>query len=119
MQLILMQKVALIIDDEKDTCLLLKRFLKRKGILSYYAHTILEGMDKVSEVKPNWLFLDNNLPDGYGIDKIGEIKMLSPDSKVIMISAMGNFSDMAIIAGAESFIEKPLDFMKIEKSLLM
>jgi DNA-binding response OmpR family regulator len=113
-----MQDVALIIDDEKDTCLLVKYFLKRKGIMSYYAHTLQEGINKALEVKPQWLFLDNNLPDGYGIEKVQELKSLSPESKIIMISAMGNLFDLALSNGADSFIEKPLDFVKIEKSLI-
>jgi DNA-binding response OmpR family regulator len=112
-----MQNVALIIDDEKDTCLLIKYFLKKKGISSFYAHTLKDGIGKASEVKPHWLFLDNNLPDGFGIDKVEELKILSPDSKIIMISAMGNLLELATSVGADTFIEKPLDFRKIEKSL--
>ncbi|MEA5425764.1 MULTISPECIES: response regulator [Arcicella] len=114
-----MKNVALIIDDEKDTCLLLKHFLKRKGIYSYYALTLQEGIGKALEVKPNWLFLDNNLPDGFGIDRVKEIKSLSPNSKIIMISAMGNLFELASSVGADSFIEKPLDFNKIEKSMAL
>ncbi|MEA5260253.1 response regulator [Arcicella aquatica] len=114
-----MKNVALIIDDEKDTCLLLKHFLKRKGISSFYALTLQEGIGKALEVKPNWLFLDNNLPDGYGIDRVKEIKSISPDSKIIMISAMGNLYEIATSVGADLFIEKPLDFTKIEKSLTL
>lgn len=114
-----MHEVALIIDDERDTCLLLKHFLKRKGITSYYAHTLKEGIGKASEVKPHWLFLDNNLPDGFGIDRVQEIKLLSPHSKIIMISAMGNFFEIAVSTGADTFIETPLDFLKIEQSLLL
>jgi DNA-binding NtrC family response regulator len=116
-QLITMQSIALIIDDERDTCLLLKHFLKRKGISSYYSHTLQDGIGRVSELKPNWLFLDNNLPDGYGIDRVEEIKLLSPDSKIIMISAMGNLLEMANSVGVDTFIEKPLDSLKIENSL--
>lgn len=114
-----MKNVALIIDDEKDTCLLLKHFLKRKGILSYYALTLQDGIGKASEVKPNWLFLDNNLPDGFGIDRVKEIRLISPNSKIIMISAMGNLFEIATSVGADSFIEKPLDFGKIEQSLTL
>ena len=65
---------ALIVDDEVDTCLLIKLFLHKKGIEAFQAHSLSEGISKIIDLSPKWLFLDNNLPDGHGIDKIHDIK---------------------------------------------
>jgi len=63
-------KKILIIDDEKDFGLLLKDFLTKKYEV-YLSHTIEDGMKTLEEIKPDYIFLDNNLPDGLGWGKNG------------------------------------------------
>ena len=55
-----------IIDDEKDLCFLLKLNLHKNFNKIEYAHTLEEGFLLFEKSKPNWLILDNNLPDGLG-----------------------------------------------------
>jgi len=108
---------ALIVDDEIDTCLLIKMYLKRKGIESFHAHTLQDGFEKAGTFTPQWVFLDNNLPDGLGIEKLSEFKKLLPNSKIVMITAVGKLKDRAMEKGAYYFIEKPLSFASIDQSL--
>ena len=63
----------MIIDDEVDLCLLMKNYLIHKHFVVHYALTLKEGMDMIEAVKPDILFLDNNLPDGIGWKKAREI----------------------------------------------
>lgn len=108
---------ALIVDDEIDTCLLIKMYLKKKGIESFHAHTLQDGFEKASSLTPQWIFLDNNLPDGLGIEKLPEFKKLLPNSKIVMITAVGKLKDKALEIGAYNFIEKPLSYASIDSSL--
>ena len=55
---------VLIIDDEKDLCLLIKAYLSRKNCDVHTAYTLSEGLMQVDQFLPDILFLDNNLPDG-------------------------------------------------------
>jgi DNA-binding response OmpR family regulator len=105
---------AVIIDDEMDTCLLLGMALKRFGIISLRAHTLAEGLQKATDEQPSYIFLDNNLPDGVGIEQIEQFR-LSPSSKLVMITAMSGLRERALLSGADGFVEKPLDLDKIEK----
>jgi DNA-binding response OmpR family regulator len=107
------QKV-LIIDDELDTCFLLGRALKRYGIQSLIAHSLEEGFVTLTSEKPQLVFLDNNLPDGLGIDQIQKIRVAFPNIKLVMITAMSTLKEKALLMGANFFIEKPLDLSKIE-----
>lgn len=105
---------ALIIDDELDTCFLLGRALKGYGIQSLMAHSLKEGFDKLKTGNLQLVFLDNNLPDGLGIDQIQKIKIEFPNIKLVMITAMSALKEKALLLGANFFIEKPLDLSKIE-----
>lgn len=105
---------ALIIDDERDTCFLLSMALKRFGIPTLSAHSLKEGFEKLKSEKPQLVFLDNNLPDGLGIEQIQKIRTAFPNIKLVMITAMSALKEKSILLGANFFIEKPLDLSKIE-----
>lgn len=104
---------AVIIDDEIDICLLLGMILKKQGISSLLAHNLSDGLEKVTNEQPMLIFLDNNLPDGLGIDQIANFREKVPKAKLFMISAMEGISDKAIALGADGFLEKPLNLNKI------
>ena len=59
--------LALIIDDETDICYLLKGILKHKNVDAAYAATIAEGEQYLQHNDPAVIFLDNHLPDGFGM----------------------------------------------------
>jgi DNA-binding response OmpR family regulator len=104
---------AVIIDDEIDICLLLGMILKKQGINSLLAHNLTDGLEKVVSEQPMIVFLDNNLPDGQGIDQIATFREKVPKAKLFMISAMEGMSEKAIALGADGFLEKPLNMNKI------
>lgn len=108
---------ALIIDDELDTCLLLGMLLKKFGIPSIRVHTLADGFEKLLVEQPQLIFLDNNLPDGTGIENIVKFRKQLPDSKLVMITAMSSLREKALALGVSGFIEKPLDIQKIESAL--
>ncbi len=107
-----MKKKVLIVDDEKDICLLLQKLLKNDSEIVECAFSLNEGLEKVSTLKPDIVLLDNNLPDGQGINYVTIFKNGS-DRKIIMISAMHNIKDQALKAGVDWFVEKPLNIITI------
>lgn len=109
-----MDKV-LIIDDEQDICFMLSLMLKKKNLESKVAHSLTEGKSLIEKEKPNLIFLDNNLPDGLGIDAIPELKKQFPEVKIIVITANDTTDNRkdAIQNGANAFIGKPFTGQKI------
>ncbi|WP_276372347.1 response regulator [Chryseolinea sp. H1M3-3] len=79
---------VLIIDDEQDFGMLMKRFFSQKNYDVYVAHNISDGMKLLDEQKPDIIFLDNNLPDGYGWDKTDFILSTYPHTQLNLISAL-------------------------------
>ncbi len=81
------KRKVLIIDDEKDFGLLLKEFFSKKKYEVYLSYTIADGMKTLEEVKPDYIFLDNNLPDGLGWGKTEYILANYPQTQLNLISA--------------------------------
>jgi DNA-binding response OmpR family regulator len=108
-------KKVLIVDDEPDICILLSRKLQRKGFDAAYALSLNEGIERFEEIKPGYLILDHNLPDGLGLDNLERFRTANPKVKIIVISAMGHLREKAHQAGADLFMSKPLSFKDIEE----
>lgn len=110
---------ALIIDDETDICYLLKGILRQNNIEAVYAASIAEGEQFLKTHDPAVIFLDNHLPDGFGIDYIRHFKKEYPFSKIVMITAHDTSSDRekAYREGVDFFIGKPFTRDIIIKTL--
>jgi two-component system response regulator CitB len=114
-----------IIEDEEDLGLLISNFLKRETKIStkegkvtvVVAKTLEEGWEQIATLKPEWILLDNNLPDGKGINQIAEIKAQLQHSRIVMMSAMSNLKEFALSEGADYFLDKPVSLKSIRSIL--
>jgi two-component system, OmpR family, KDP operon response regulator KdpE len=109
----------LIIDDEKELCILLENFLAKKSRAIDYSNSLENGVEKFKQMNPDLLILDHNLPDGNGIDNISLFKKLNNSLQVIIISAMSNLKNEALEKGADFFIEKPISFSQLKNILAL
>lgn len=102
-------KKILIIDDERDVCYLFSEILRRKDFDIGFVNSLSDAITALQKNTPYFLFLDNKLPDGLGLDFIPYIKKNYPDIKVIMITAQDSPSEKKIAydRGADFFIAKP------------
>ncbi|MEO7312641.1 MAG: response regulator [Chitinophagaceae bacterium] len=100
---------VLIIDDEEDICFMLSSILKQKSFSITSVHSILSANNCLFDQVPALIFLDNNLPDGKGVDFIPDLKKKLPEAKIVMITAYDTPTDkrLAIDNGADEFIGKP------------
>lgn len=76
-----------LIDDEVDLCVVLSAMLKANGFDVDYYHTLAAGLQGIRTTQPDWVIIDNNLPDGLGWEKVGDIMESVPDASIIKISA--------------------------------
>jgi two-component system, OmpR family, KDP operon response regulator KdpE len=109
-----------IIEDEVDLGILIQNFLLRQvknnpsvTASIKVATTIHDGLQYVRDMHPQWVFLDNNLPDGKGINEIESLKKSAWDIRVVMMSAMSNLREEALRKGADYFLDKPISFVEI------
>jgi DNA-binding response OmpR family regulator len=80
-------KKVLIVDDEDDFCFLMTDFFSQKGYDVFLANSIATGLDLLRKEKPDYLLLDNNLPDGLGWGKTEFIIANYPTTRLLLMSA--------------------------------
>lgn len=101
-------KKILIIEDEGDMCLLLNIMLNGKEMEMEHVKDLSTAEKYLQNEQPAVVILDNQLPDGFGVDFINHIKKNYPSVKIIMISGFdGSAKDVALDNGADIFLEKP------------
>lgn len=103
----------LVVDDEEDVCVLLKRFLVRIGKEVISAHNLHDALHHLESWHPDIMILDNNLPDGSGLNALPNLCATFPQTRIILISAM-ELQDSAMRNGAMAFLEKPVDLYQLE-----
>ena len=112
------QKV-LIIEDERDMCLLLNVLLSGNELELDHVNCLLAADEYLQKEQPAVVILDNKLPDGYGVDFISYIKQKYPSIKIIMISGFdASVRDVALENGAEVYLEKPFTREQIYESIM-
>jgi DNA-binding response OmpR family regulator len=84
----MMGKKVLIIDDEEDFGFLMTDFFTKKGFHVFVAPSIAKGMEILQSENPDFIFLDNNLPDGFGWSEAEFILSNYPNTRLNLISAM-------------------------------
>ncbi len=113
-------KKVLIVDDAAFMRLSLKTMLEKNGYeVVGEAEDGSVGVKKYKELKPDFVTMDITMPEMDGIKALKSIKEFDPESKVIMISAMGQDSMVreAVISGAKGFIVKPFKEEHVLKTL--
>lgn len=78
-----------------------------------------EAIEAAEKYKPDILTLDITMPEMDGIQAVPEILKVSPNTNIIMVSAMGQQSMIieAIKQGAKDFVVKPFEKSRVYQSV--
>jgi two-component system, OmpR family, response regulator len=111
-------KKVLIVEDEGDMCLLLNIILNGNEVELDHVKNLAAAEAYLKVEQPSLVLLDNQLPDGFGVDFIPMLKKNYPNVKIAMISGYdGAAKDVALDNGADTFIEKPFTKDQLSKSV--
>lgn len=99
---------ALLVEDEPQIRRFVRMALEAEGWQVFEAETMKRGLIDAGTRKPSLIVLDLGLPDGDGVDFIGDLRKWS-QVPVIVLSARGDESDKirALDAGADDYLTKP------------
>lgn len=105
-----MEQKILVIDDDTDICLLLRRFLTKNGYEVAIAHNGASGLATLEEFRPDLVLTDFRLGDIDGETILMRIKEKFPWVPVLIITG---YSDIKVAInvmkkGAFDYITKPL-----------
>ena len=100
----------LIIDDDKDICLVLSKFLTKNNYSVDVVHKGEDGLQLLRTSQYSLILCDYRLPDHTGVEMLRKIKLLQPTVAVIIITG---YSDVHTAVetfryGASDYVTKPL-----------
>jgi pilus assembly protein CpaE len=102
---------VLIVDDVADTRENVRRLLQFESDIEVVgaARSAQEGIQLTTELDPDVVLMDINMPDMDGIAATELIRQKSPLSQVVILSVQGdqNYMRRAMLAGARDFLTKP------------
>lgn len=114
-----MTSSILVVDDEETARMVISQFLRSKGYEVLEAGTLSDARKIIADGQADIIILDVQLPDGYGPHLLEDVSRLAMRPQVIIITAHAEVSMAvdAMKAGAQDFIEKPLDLIKLEAAV--
>lgn len=108
-----MRKKILIVDDDASGLYMLSFLLRSHNYDVLEANNGLEGLKKAHELNPDAILLDIQMPEMNGFEVCTELKKEEnmKDIPIILFTsyAMAGHKKKAIEAGADGYIEKPVN----------
>ncbi|MCD4840449.1 MAG: response regulator [Methanosarcinales archaeon] len=116
------QKI-LIVDDELDTLIPLKRALEAEDYLVVEASSGMEAIEKARSAHPDLILLDLMMPgmDGFEVCNVLKDDVLTSHIPIIMLTAKGEIDDKieGIETGADDYVTKPFDLGELKARIKM
>ena len=105
-----MKHSVLVVDDDSLVNELAYETLHRAGYDCRTAHSAEEALAELNDREADIVLSDLKMPGMDGIELLKQVKKMSPDSIVIMITAFGTIETAvrAIKLGADDFLIKPI-----------
>lgn len=115
-----MRYTVLLCDDAMFTRAMLGGLVSEAGFLVVgQAENGRQAVEEYERLRPDIVVLDIVMPDMSGLEAARAIRVLDPDARIVMCSAMGQqkLMEEAVAAGARSFIVKPFDRSRVLEAL--
>jgi DNA-binding response OmpR family regulator len=109
----------LIIEDEKELVVAIKKYLETEGFLVETAYTFYEAEDSLSTYIYDIIILDLTLPGGSGLDLIKLIKDMNRKAGLLIVSAKNSLDDKitGLDMGADDYITKPFHLAELNSRI--
>jgi two-component system response regulator HydG len=110
-------KNVLVVDDDRLICWALERLSSAHDCSITSVNSGEEAIAALSRTPFEVVFLDVHLPDANGLELLQEVKRISPETKVAIMTADSSETvrKEALLGGAAHFIGKPFSIPEIRK----
>ncbi|WP_372887031.1 response regulator [Shimia sp.] len=100
---------VLVVEDSRFACEALRLLCLRSGARIRRADCLASARRHLQTYRPSVVIVDMGLPDGNGAELIEELAAAAPRLAVILAMSGDTFAeDLAIAAGADGFLAKPV-----------
>ncbi|WP_437543168.1 sigma-54 dependent transcriptional regulator [Sorangium sp. So ce367] len=103
---------VLVVDDEASARSGLEKLLRQEGYTVDAAADGVEAIEVAAERPPDVVITDLKMPRMDGVALLGKLREQDPALPVIVVTAFGDVTSavLAMRAGAEDYLTKPVDF---------
>lgn len=110
---------AILVDDERPALSELQFMLKAfDGIhVAGTSTNPVEALRMISEIKPQAIFLDIQMPQLQGMEAAAKIQELSPNTEIVFVTAYEQYTIEAFELQALDYLLKPLSQKRLEKTV--
>jgi two-component system, cell cycle response regulator DivK len=114
-----MAYTILYVEDNPDNRQLVQRALQARGYQFYAAATGLEGVQMATDLRPDVILLDINLPDIDGYEVARRLRsshvkhLLYVPIVAITANALKGDAEKALEAGCDVYIAKPINIREL------
>jgi DNA-binding NtrC family response regulator len=100
---------VLVVDDDSAMREMVVSMLEDQGIHAHAAASADEAIERLTEFDCDVVVSDIRMPGKTGIDLLGQIRELRPDTPVVLMTAFGSIDSAveAMQAGAFDYVTKP------------
>ena len=111
----------LVVDDEMNLTLAMRRLLSAEGYRTETANSGEEALHKAKESHYDVVFLDVNMPAMNGLETFVKLGQAAPNSAVVMITGYGKTLKAVIeearSLGVRAVIDKPFKINQITEAI--
>lgn len=102
----------LFVDDDRDILAMVDQFLTRCGFHVTTQPSGLKAIEMVRKEHYPIVFSDLIMPEISGMDLLQQVKKISPETEVIIVSGFGTIESaiQAMKLGSYDFLQKPINF---------
>ncbi len=110
---------VLVVDDSRLACDALRLMCRRLGARLRRAESLRAAAVHLRLYRPDVVIVDLGLPDGSGEALICELTAAASRPVVLGLSGQGNGQAVAMAAGADGYLDKPLESLaKVQDTLV-
>lgn len=102
---------VLVVDDQPGVRYLLDIIIREEGHRVRLGKNGLEAIEEIKASRPDLVFMDVRMPQMDGIEALGRIKIMSPETQVVLMTAYVSDEtvQIALNKGALCCFTKPFD----------
>jgi len=106
-------------DDTELVRVAVRRVLEDEPdiVIAAEADSITTVIEEAGRTGPDVVVIDANLPDGNGVDALGDLRAVAPAAKVIVLSGDDASKAAAAAAGADGYVVKEMRGLALVKAI--
>ncbi|SNR79382.1 response regulator [Puniceibacterium sediminis] len=110
----------LVVEDSRYACDAIRLMCLRSGARIRRADCLQSARRHLQVYRPSVIIIDMGLPDGSGADLIAELSVAVPRVAMIIATSGDGFAEsVAIAAGADDFVEKPMANLTVFQNMIL